>query len=260
MPELPDLTVYAENLGKVLVGKKIEKTIFHGWGRCNVPSEELSRALDGAKITQVRRTGKQISFSVGEGTELRVHLMLNGAFVMTGAAEVKGLDYAIVSLLLADGSALSVSDPKGWAAVSLNPKENEAPDALDIDRELLQSLCRKKARSLIKPLLLDQNLIGGIGNAYADEILWEARVSPKSVAGKLPPEAVAAVADAIPTVLLDAVQQLKRRHPHMIAGEYREFLKVHNPAVKNSPQGAKIIKEKVQSKQTYYTEEQKLYQ
>ena len=144
--------------------------------------------------------------------------------------------------------------------MTLNPKdEKEAPDALDVDIEFLKTLFGKKPKAMLKSLLLDQNLIGGIGNAYADEILWMARISPKSIAGKLPPEAVCALADAIPAVLLNAIQQLKRRHPDMIAGEFREFLKVHNPALKVSESGARIIKENVQSKRTYYTDEQKLY-
>ncbi|HBA87543.1 MAG TPA: formamidopyrimidine-DNA glycosylase [Geobacter sp.] len=260
MPELPDLTVYAENLARKVVGKKIDNVLFHNRGRLNVSSEELARALSGAEITGVRRTGKQVSFYAANQVELRVHLMLTGGFFMTGAADLERLDSPVLSICFADGSALSVADPKGWATVTLNPKdEKEAPDALDVDIEFLKTLFGKKPKAMLKSLLLDQNLIGGIGNAYADEILWMARISPKSIAGKLPPEAVCALADAIPAVLLNAIQQLKRRHPDMIAGEFREFLKVHNPALKVSESGARIIKENVQSKRTYYTDEQKLY-
>lgn len=260
MPELPDLTIYAENLAKKLAGKKVKKVSFHDRGRLNVKPEELSEALIGAEISEVRRTGKQVSFQVSNGAVLRVHLMLTGGFVFTSAEQLDRLEAPVVSITFSDGTALAISDPKGWATLTLNPQmEREAPDALDLSTDQLQQLCAKKPKALIKALLLDQALIGGIGNAYADEILWQARISPKSAAGKLPPEAVSALARAIPAVLKDAIAELRKRHPDMVAGEYREFLKIHRPGLKQSPTGAPVIKENISSKQTYYTEEQQLY-
>ncbi|GAW69081.1 formamidopyrimidine-DNA glycosylase [Geoanaerobacter pelophilus] len=260
MPELPDLTIYAENLDKKLAGKKVRSVSFHGRGRLNVAPDQLSSALTGAKIAAVKRTGKQVSFQADNGAVLRVHLMLTGGFVLAGADQLKGVEAPVVSIAFTDGCALAVSDPKGWATLTLNPQpEREAPDALDVSLEQLQQLCARKPKALIKALLLDQSLIGGIGNAYADEILWEARISPKSAAGKLPPEAVSALARAIPAVLEDAIAELRKRHTDMVSGEYREFLKVHRPGLKKSPTGAPVIKENVSSKQTYYTDEQRLY-
>ena len=260
MPELPDLTVYAENLAKALVGKKIGSVAFHKLGRLNVSEAELAGALAGAQVTAVERTGKQVSFRTDSGAQLRVHLMLTGGFVLPSAGEPARLDAAVLTITFTDGSVLAVTDPKGWAAVTLNPAtETEAPDALEVTPEYLQQLLIRKPKALIKALLIDQALIGGIGNAYVDEILWAARISPKSAAGKLPPEAVASLAEAIPAVLNDAIKELRKRHPEMVAGEYREFLKVHRPELKRSPTGSPIIKENVSSKRTYYTEEQRLY-
>lgn len=261
MPELPDLTVYAENLGKALTGKKVDRVEYHQRGKLNVSAAELSRALAGAEVTGVQRGGKQVAFHFGNGALLRVHLMLTGGFVLTSPSALDRLQHPVLTVAFSDGSALALTDEKGWASVALNPgEEKDAPDALALSAEQLQQLCQRKPRTLIKPLLLDQALIGGIGNAYADEILWAARISPKSPAGKLPPEAVKALADAIPAVLKDAITELRKRHPDMVSGEYREFLKVHRPELKVSPTGAKIIKENVQSKRTYYTDEQRLYQ
>lgn len=261
MPELPDLTIYAENLGKKLAGKKVDRVQYHKRGKVNATAAELSDALAGAELSAVQRAGKQVAFRFGNGSLLRVHLMLTGGFVLTDAAQIERLQYPVFSIAFSDGSALAVTDEKGWANVTLNPgAEKDAPDALELTADELQKLCSKKPRTLIKPLLLDQALIGGIGNAYADEILWAARVSPKSPAGKLPPEAVQDLATAIAQVLKDAIAELRQRHPDMVSGEYREFLKVHRPELKTSPGGAKIIKENVQSKSTYYTDEQRLYQ
>ncbi|MBU5615062.1 Fpg/Nei family DNA glycosylase [Geomonas azotofigens] len=261
MPELPDLTVYAENLAKALTGKKVHEVAYHQRGKLNVSEAELSNAVAGAAVTGVERAGKQVAFRFGNGNIVRVHLMLTGGFVLSDSAKRDRLGYLVLTVTFEDGSVLAVTDEKGWASVTLNPgTEKDAPDALAVTEELLEQLCRKKPKTLIKPLLLDQALIGGIGNAYADEILWAARISPKSPAGKLPSEAVRALADAIPRVLQDAIAELRTRHPDMVSGEYREFLKVHRPELKTSPTGAKVIKENVQSKRTYYTEEQRLYQ
>ena len=122
------------------------------------------------------------------------------------------------------------------------------PDALDLDHERLQRVIDGKPRMLIKALLIDQKVLRGIGNAYADEILWQARVSPRLVAGKLPPEAVEALAAAIRSVLIDAIRHLRTEHPGIIAGNIREFLVVHNPARKQSPGGSPIRVETVSSK------------
>lgn len=261
MPELPDLTVYAENLGKKLNGKKVDKVAYHQRGKVNATAAELSDALAGGELSAVQRAGKQVAFRFGNGSVLRVHLMLTGGFLLTDVAGLERLRYPVLSITFSDGSALAVTDEKGWASVTLNPgAEKDAPDALELTEEQLQQLCSKKPRTLIKPLLLDQGLVGGIGNAYADEILWAAGISPKSPAGKLPPEAVRTLATAIPQVLKDAIAELRQRHPEMVSGEYREFLKVHRPELKTSPTGARIIKENIQSKRTYYTDEQRLYQ
>lgn len=260
MPELPDLTVFAENLAKVITGKTVRQARYHDRGRLNVTGDHLAQALAGGQVIRVERTGKQIVFRLSADVTLRVHLMLTGGFELTDTRGLARVDAPVLSLSFSDGSALAVTDYKGWASVSLNPPpESDAPDALEVTPEYLQKLCANKPKALIKPLLIDQSLIGGIGNAYADEILWEARIAPKSVAGKLPPEAVASLARAIPAILEDAIAELRKRHPGIVAGEFREFLKVHRPELKVSPNGSPILKENVQSKRTYYTGEQVLY-
>ena len=153
-----------------------------------------------------------------------------------------------------------ITDPKGWVKIALNPESHvEAPDALTITAEYLHAVFRKQSKMLVKAFLLDQNLIGGIGNAYADEILWKARISPKSVVGKLPPKAIDSLVESIPAVLKEGIEEIRKRRPGIVSGEVREFMKVHGPSLKMSPTGSPIIKELIRSKTTYYTEEQILY-
>jgi formamidopyrimidine-DNA glycosylase len=260
MPELPELTVFAENLGKAVIGKEIAKVAFRGKKSVKFPVEELTRSLVSARIEKVQRVGKQLLFRLSNDALLFVHLMLKGGFVLTTDSELQRLGGVILSVSFADGSALALTDPRGMATVALNPKRGEEPpDGLKVTADYLQAACQRQPHKMIKPLLIDQQVIGGIGNAYSDEILWRARVSPKSVAGKLPPEAIDALVEAIPAVLNEAVHEIRRRRPDAISGEVREFLKVHGPDLTSSPSGARIIKEQIQSKVTYYTEEQKLY-
>jgi formamidopyrimidine-DNA glycosylase len=142
----------------------------------------------------------------------------------------------------------------------MNPDLNErAVDALDVTTEYLQLCFDKKQRINIKAFLLDQQIIGGIGNAYSDEILWHAKISPKSIVGGIPAEVVDRLAHSIKTVLTNAVEYLRKNHSGILSGEVRSFLAVHNPKIKTSPTGYPVIIEQIASKKTYYTEEQVLY-
>jgi formamidopyrimidine-DNA glycosylase len=261
MPELPELTVFADNLGKRIIGKKIVSANYHREKRLNVPLKEFAGALQSAKIKKVERVAKEICFHLDNGSFFSVHLMLKGGFLLTSGQEVEELPNLILSVVFEDGSAMAVTDPKGLVTVGLNRRPAaEIPDGLAVTEEYLASMFKKQPKVLVKPFLIDQAKIGGIGNAYSDEILWLARISPKSQVGKLPPEAVKALVQAIPAVLNEAIDEIRKRRPDALSGEIRDFLKVHGPAHKVSPTGARIIKEQIQTKKTYYTDEQVLYQ
>ncbi|SRR6266545_3472862 len=258
MPELPDLTVYAENLHRLIAGRKIAAVNYHKDQGLNVSVQQLSNALKQCEVERVERSGKEICIRVSNGSALYIHLMLTGGFVVT--TESRSLPFPIFTLNFSDGSSLLVNDPKGWAKIRLNPEsEGAAVDALGITVDYLKQTFAKKPKMLAKAFLIDQQLIRGIGNAYADEILWAARISPKSAVGKLPPEVVQTLADTIPTVLNEATEHLRSNYPGIISGEVRDFLKIHNPSLELSPTGHPILKETVSSKTTYFTDEQRLY-
>ncbi len=139
-------------------------------------------------------------------------------------------------------------------------QKKEAPDALsnEIQADYLKQHLSKK-RTTIKNFLLDQNAIRGIGNAYADEILWDARLSPFSVCNKIPDNKIKALIKSIRIVLEDAEKQLLKSHPDIITGEVRDFLNIHNSKKTHSPAGGVIYNKTVASRKTYYTEEQELF-
>lgn len=258
MPELPDLTVFAENVDKAIRGKRITAVKTASSLRLNVPAQALNEALQNGKVEAVERWGKEVRIRLAAGRMLYIHLMLTGGFVLT--RDPGGIRFFQLGLGFDDGVWLFVADEKGMAMVALDPdREGAASDALEVTADRLRELIGRYPRAKAKAFLIDQKVMRGIGNAYADEILWEARVAPASVVGKLPGEVVGMVAEKIPEVLQRAIVAIKERNPGIIAGELRDFLLVHNPARKTSPTGRPIVKEKIGGKTTYYTDEQQLY-
>jgi formamidopyrimidine-DNA glycosylase len=223
-----------------------------------VSEKELDHALHGKKLREVSRVGKQLCFDFGQDAQLFMHLMLHGKLVLQDQGE-EPPKYLIARLDFGK-QALCLTDFQKAAHLLLNPGASQAVDALsdDLNPKWLAGKL-EKSRAKIKSLLMDQKVIAGIGNAYADEILWEAKINPESIGGKIPPDAVKALSTAIGKVLTDAEKAIIKEHPDIIAGEIRDFLKIHNAKKENSPDGAKILSATVGSRKTYYTEEQKLY-
>jgi formamidopyrimidine-DNA glycosylase len=257
MPELPDLTVFAESLRKLVLNKEIREALYHKTKRLNVEPEAFGRALRGHKITEVAREGKALLFKLDSGDSFLVHLMLSGGF--KGVMKGEDVPSAILTISFSDGQSLVLFDPRGLATVTMNPDlKRDAVDALEITRNYLDGLITKKPQVTIKELLIDQSLIAGIGNAYSDEILWHAKISPKSISGKIPEKARAQLVTAIQEVLKTATEYL-RKTPGLMSGEVREHLVVHNPKAKRSPTGSEILTDEVANKKTYFTEEQVRY-
>ena len=117
----------------------------------------------------------------------------------------------------------------------------------------------RNALTCVKVFLLDQKVVRGIGNAYADEILWRAGISPVSILGKIPEESLKELHRLIPIVLLEAIEQICSLSPDRINGEERSFLKVHNPAKGCTDEGEPILIREIGGRKTYYTESQVRY-
>ncbi|MXV50710.1 Fpg/Nei family DNA glycosylase [Pedobacter sp. HMF7647] len=258
MPELPDLQVFSRNLNKLLAGKTLEKVTVHQLKKLNVGESTLKERLEGRKLESIYREGKELRFKFDNDHILGMHLMLNGKlFMFKGNNQEKN---SILELLFKDGEGIVLTDFRGLATPTLDPQERDAPDALS--DELNASYLKERlkgTKTTVKNLLLDQNVIRGIGNAYADEILWKARISPFSVCNKIPDEKIADLADAIKSELKDAEKQILKAHPDIIHGEVRDFLKIHNSHLKKSPDGEVIQVKELNSRKTYFTEEQELY-
>ncbi len=258
MPELPDLQVFSSNLNKALLGKTVKKITVVNAKKLKVPHDELQKALEQQQLIKVERVGKELHFQFANGNVLGLHLMLHGEmFLFTTTNDHKN---TIIELIFDDDAGLALVDYQGLATPTLNPEKWDALDALsdEVDFKFLKERLQKKIS--IKNILLDQHIIRGIGNAYADEILWDAGISPFSISNKLPDNKIKALAKSIKNVLRGAEKHILSTHPDIISGEVRDFLKIHNSRKKQSPTGAEIHHKIVNSRKTYYTDEQDLYE
>jgi formamidopyrimidine-DNA glycosylase len=257
MPELPDLEVFSSNLNKRLKGKKVEKIAVPESKKLNVSVAELKKEVEGQKVKKIYREGKELHISFSNETVLGLHLMLHGNLNLFENKNTS--NNAVIEILFDDNTGLALTDYQRAATPTLNPKERDAPDALSKDVTYTFLKENLQTRTKIKTLLMDQKVIRGIGNAYADEILWDAKISPLSTSNKIPVTQIKALAHSIKKVLTDAAKNIRKKDPDIISGEVRDFLPIHNSHKKESPGGAAIKTTTVGSRKTYYTEEQKLF-
>ena len=258
MPELPDLQIFSKNLKKELKGIKIKKINLVDSRSAKSPASAFKKSLQGAKVKDIYREGKEIHILFDNGQVLGLHMMLHGKLAWFHKKNEN--KHTLFELYFDNGTGLALTDFQKKAAPTLNPGEKDAPDALSKEvnyKFLSEQLSKKKTN--IKNFLMDQKIIRGIGNAYADEILWEARIAPRSITHKIPDAAIKSLVKSIKSVLKAAEKQIAKTHPDIISGEVRDFLKIHNADKEKSPKGAKISHEMLNSRITYYTKEQKVY-
>jgi formamidopyrimidine-DNA glycosylase len=257
MPELPDIEVFSRNLKKMHAGKKLIKIKLVNDKNIKDSQKELSKALQDRKLKDVYRSGKEMRFLFSNGTILGLHLMLTGDLIpFEGKNERKSTK---VEFYFEGGNNLALTDRFKNAFIKLNPEDKKGIDALDakLNYSYLKKAFNRKKK--IKDILLDQNVIRGIGNAYSDEILWQTRISPFSKANAIPDEKIKELAKNIKKVLKSATDKISKNHPDLIHGEIRDFLDIHTKKKEKSPTGAKIKIADSGMLKTYYTDEQIQY-
>jgi formamidopyrimidine-DNA glycosylase len=255
MPELPDLEIFAANLEKQFKNKTLVKLQVIVPKKINATEKELQDIFLGHQIKAVLREGKTLQLHFGNGQVLGLHLMLHGAIrLLEDEKEVK---FKIIEFQFKGGKGFALTDFQKQATPTLNPEGSKVPDALSADFSItyFKDLLSKK-KTQIKQILMDQKYIRGIGNTYADEILWDAKISPFSVAKAIPEMKVKDLYQSIEAVLRKEIMQLTRAIPESFDTEIKDFLKIHNPSLKQSPTGHEIKIDKHAGRKTYYTIEQ----
>lgn len=257
MPELPELEIFTGNITRRLGGKTATRVEYHKEKRLNVTPDELHIAIAGKPLTKAVREGKESVLVFGDDTRVGVHLMLKGEFHITDTPD--SAKYRVMTVHFDSGEALVAGDSMALMTVTLNPPAFNGLDALDVTPDSLKALLRRKSSQPIKVILMDQDLICGIGNAYADEILYAAGIAPHSTAGRLPDEALEALCQHIPAVLRNGIEEIRASHPEALGGEYRHFMKIHAVKTGVCPAGDPILTDEINKRKTYYTEKQVRY-
>ncbi len=239
MPELPELEVVREVLQRRVVGKTISAVQVIPPGGLIVVRDlthaGFASSLAGTTISGVDRRGKYILLSLqSEGilSSLVVNPKLTGLLQLAGALEKKK-PKTLVILDFGDGSQLRYRDMKQMGQIYLTHNLSAVPEfsalgpeALDISLEEFQSRL-KPYRGEIKGVLTRGEFVAGIGNAYADEILWTARLHPYRKRTQLTPGEVETLYEAMRSTLQDAISKVREEMGEVIDQKPREFMAVH---------------------------------
>lgn len=227
MPELPEVETIARQLRGMVVGRTVSG--FHAeWHKLTEPDPAslVAARLGGRRIEAVRRRGKLVVLELDGGEALVVSLRMTGKLLFREPGAPDGDRFIRGTIDFADGSTLAFSDIRKFGRMSLVASADISPDrgaARGAGRDLYRSLgmeplsrgftlgwfrsfLARRARGAIKPLLLDGRGIAGIGNIYAIEALWRARIHPLRTAGSLAHDEAARLHEALRWVLRKGIR------------------------------------------------------
>ena len=215
MPELPEVQTIVNDLNAAnLIGISISGAkVF--WSRtiAEPAQKAFCQRIRGQKFTSIRRRGKFLVFELNEGYALLLHLRMSGRLHLV-SAKVPRSKHEHVILSFDDGRQLRFHDPRKFGRLHLvkDPErilDRLGPEPLEPEftaKALAKSLSPRKR--LLKPLLLDQTFIAGLGNIYVDEALWDAKLHPCRSAATLSLSEINALHRAIPRVLKRGLKNL----------------------------------------------------
>lgn len=217
MPELPEVEMVARGLRESLVSSAITGVEVR-WPRSIVLQAERSpepaafaRRITGQVVTDVGRRGKWVVMALSGGDTLLVHLRMTGRLILEAEGCLSDRHLRVL-FFLDDGRRLHFIDQRKFGRIVLTDEPQEVlgdlgPEPLDEEftpERFRRMLARRRGR--IKPLLLNQRFLAGLGNIYADEALWRARVHPLRRADMLSWTEIRGLHGAIRAVLRAAIE------------------------------------------------------
>jgi formamidopyrimidine-DNA glycosylase len=215
MPELPEVETIARDLNAAgIVGRTLTCAHVYWPGTIATPSvQDFCRLIERKTIAGVRRRGKFLVFDFAGGGNLLMHLRMSGRlhWVLEGSQRMV---HEHVVLGFADGCELRFHDTRKFGRIYLTPDAERilgrlGPEPLDpaFTPQLFKKMMSNRNRR-VKPLLLDQTFIAGLGNIYTDEALWEAKIHPQRPAAELTPQEARVLHAAIRKVLRRGLKNL----------------------------------------------------
>jgi formamidopyrimidine-DNA glycosylase len=267
MPELPEVETIKEDLRGLVVGSGIEGAEVLDPALVEQPSPgEFVRRLEGVRVTGARRRAKHLIVELDSGDSLVFQLKIGGQLLLVPPVEEPRASLMLV-LHLGGDRRLFLRDQTGFSrARLLDADELEArlanlgPEPLEegFDVEYLRETLGSR-RAQIKPLILDQKVVAGIGNIYADEILFDSRLHPRRKADTLTDEEWAALHVAIRENLAAGVEHrgtTVRLYRDVLnrPGEHQNYLRVFEKHGEPCPEGCggEVVRERVGGRPTHY--------
>jgi formamidopyrimidine-DNA glycosylase len=208
MPELPEVETVRRGLHDLIIGRQVTAVSHDNPKSFPNAAEDVEQFLIGATVTNVRRRAKVLLIDLSTNYTLVIHLKMTGQMVFRGEA-VFGAGHPNGSLIgelpdkstrvtttFDDGSRLYFNDQRKFGWMKLLPTlevpnidfmQKIGPEPLEVDFTVAQfaERFRRRAKSPIKAALLDQTVVAGVGNIYADESLWGAKIHPNQPVGTL---------------------------------------------------------------------------
>lgn len=206
MPELPEVERAMRRLRAAIEGKTIAVVrTLHPSLKRQLPDAK-ARRLKERRISRVERRGKHQLIHLEGGSVLHAHFRMNGDWMITRTeGDPDRFTRAVIDLT--DGTRVELHDRRALSALSLHATAGDSLPSLGIeandaalDAAYLANALRAR-RGPIKPALMDQKVIAGLGNIYAAEALWRARISPRAIANTLSKRRLSRLVDAIREVL-----------------------------------------------------------
>jgi formamidopyrimidine-DNA glycosylase len=262
MPELPDVTIYVEALRARVVGNRLRRSLVKGPFLLRTASPPLSATQD-RTVTEVRRLGKQIAIGLDNGLWLVLHLKIAGRLHWkTGTVKPGGRN--LLAIFEFDNGSLTLTEAGTTRRAALHVVEGEAGlaaldaggiEPLEVSRDAFAAALRV-ANHTLKRALTDPHLLSGIGNAYSDEILHRAQLSPVAMTHKITEEEIDRLYAATRATLLEWTERLRAEangaFPENVTA-FRPEMAVHGRYREPCPRcGAKVQRIRYASNETNY--------
>ena len=280
MPELPEVETVRRGLSALIIGKNIASEQHDTpKGFPNTPADVASFMI-GATITDVRRRAKVLLVDLSTDYTLVIHLKMTGQLVFRGE-QVFGAGHpnesligelpdrsTRVTLAFTDGSHLYFNDQRkfGWMRLmptlevpNINFMQKVGPEPLEADFTAEQFAARftRRAKTSIKAALLDQTVVAGVGNIYADESLWGAKIHPKRLVATITKDEFALLYTELRAVMNLAIEKGGSTDKNYVnaegkRGSYMDFARVFRREGQTCPRcGTEIIKFKAAGRGTH---------
>jgi len=234
MPELPEVETIVQELKPIITGKTFQKIQVYWKRTIKGNFKLLQKCLTKSSVQNLKRRGKYLCFSLDNEWRLIIHLGMSGKLLFRlGEKDKKHLR---VEFAMNDNFNLYFIDVRKFGRIGIEPSHKPLLPELGVEpldtETILPILKSLKTKRAIKTLLLDQHILAGIGNIYADEALFRAKIHPLTPTSDINKEKLLKLSRELPKVLREAIQNKGTtisdyKLPDSINGKNQFFLRVY---------------------------------